>query len=659
MAPSASVHSPTLAGPAGAPPLSLEPLTRWCMEVVQRALSGAPSAVDAVPPLPAHLAKPLTRHGFDRFDDIAVALILAPDLDPVLGVAMSQLTGSHAGRYPTVSVIGDLVGAEGASRVRLAARLSPGAPLVRSGLIQTVPPADAPVVGTPPRGPSLIDTCVAGTALLRWTFGITQLDPALFPLVRDDLTAPVVPPHAISARNVAQRLRLGHPSITSLVGPHDADALATALHGARRTGRAALVVSADALIEPAPAARVAAEALLREAVVIATGDVTAVPPHRWETFETVLAVGQEPRLSASAVHDTESVIVRRVGRASVGAHLVSLLRTRGLRLAPAEAARIARWEHLRHEQLGHLADVLAARSHAHAAGAAASVTARDVATVMVATYGDDLARLATPLETSRDWSQLVLPEALRRELRELTDQAQHRTRLLEESGFSAIPGQPRGMTVVFAGPSGTGKTHAARLVSGELGLPLYAVNLAATVSKYIGETERNLDAVFAAAERTDAVLLFDEAEALFGKRSEVQDARDRYANLEISFLLQRMERYDGVAILATNLLGHFDDAFARRLSFCLRFPYPDDAQRRQIWRAVWPDRIVLGGDVDLDAIAARHPLSGGHIRNIALASIHLARTNRGVVDAACLHRAIDREYSKLGQVADEVGERVP
>ncbi len=162
--------------------------------------------------------------------------------------------------------------------------------------------------------------------------------------------------------------------------------------------------------------------------------------------------------------------------------------------------------------------------------------------------------------------------------------------------------------------------------------------------------------VFSAAEQTDAVLLFDEAEALFGKRSEVQDARDRYANLEIAFLLQRMERYDGVAILATNLLGHFDDAFARRLSFCLHFPYPDEVLRARIWRSVWPARVRLADDVDLDAIAGRHPLAGGHIRNIALAATHLSRARGGDVDRACLDRAIEREYAKLGQLPDTVAE---
>jgi SpoVK/Ycf46/Vps4 family AAA+-type ATPase len=288
-----------------------------------------------------------------------------------------------------------------------------------------------------------------------------------------------------------------------------------------------------------------------------------------------------------------------------------------------------------------------------------AVTARAVADVTVGDARDDLARLATPIETARDWNQLVLPGGVLGELHDLVDQAEQRQFVLAESGFAARPGQPRGVTAVFAGPSGTGKTLAARIVAGELGLPLYAINLAATVSKYIGETERNLERVFSAAERTDAVLLFDEAEALFGKRSEVQDARDRYANIEVAYLLQRMERYDGVAILATNLLSHFDDAFARRLSFCVYFPYPDAADRRRIWDAVFPAQVALSGDLDLDEVADSHPLSGGHIRNIAVAATSIARARGTTVDRASVMRAIDREYAKLGQVPDTVAEALP
>ena len=191
-------------------------------------------------------------------------------------------------------------------------------------------------------------------------------------------------------------------------------------------------------------------------------------------------------------------------------------------------------------------------------------------------------------------------------------------------GFGRKLAQGKGVTALFAGPSGTGKTMAAEVIAGELGLDLYKIDLAGVVSKYIGETEKNLDRIFAAAEDANAILFFDEADALFGKRSEVRDAHDRYANIEIAYLLQKMEEYDGVAILATNLRSNLDEAFVRRLAFTVHFPFPDEADRRRIWRGIWPAATPLAADVDLDFLAAQFKLSGGNIKNIALAAAFLA-----------------------------------
>lgn len=641
--------------------VSLHELSVWCAGVLRRAVDREPAdgrgaAVSDPPPLPWHLRAPLRQHGFDSFDEAAIALALAPDLDPVLGVAMSELTGVRSSRYATVSVIADLVGAQGPERVEVASRLSAGGPLAELGLLHIVPPQDAPIGGRPQRGPSLLDTTAASTALLRWTFGITQLDPGLFPHVRDDLIPPADPPDRDAAESLVARLSPGRPRLTSLISTRHSDAVATALVAASSVMHPVLVVDAGALTDPASATRVAAEALLRTAVVIVAGDVLAVPPQRWESLATVITIGQHPQLVADSVHDAAMLSVRQNPHVSVGRHLVDVLRRRGLEVDDFEAERIARWGHLRHEDLRRVVSVIAARA---AGRSGEAVTARAVADVTVGDAGDDLARLATPMDTFRDWNRLVLPDRLLGELHDLVDQAEQRQSVLVESGFAERPGQPRGVTAVFAGPSGTGKTFAARIVAGELGLPLYAVNLAATVSKYIGETERNLERIFSAAERTDAVLLFDEAEALFGKRSEVQDARDRYANIEIAYLLQRMERYDGVAILATNLLSHLDDAFARRLSFCLYFPYPDVADRRRIWQAEFPAQVTLDRDLDLDEVAVRHSFSGGHIRNVAVAATSIARARGTSVDRASVLRAIDREYAKLGQVSDTLAEVLP
>jgi SpoVK/Ycf46/Vps4 family AAA+-type ATPase len=182
-------------------------------------------------------------------------------------------------------------------------------------------------------------------------------------------------------------------------------------------------------------------------------------------------------------------------------------------------------------------------------------------------------------------------------------------------------------------------------------VPLWRIDLARVVSKYIGETEKNLDAVFEAAEASAAMLLFDEADALFGKRSEVQDAHDRYANLEIAYLLQRMETYDGVVVLSTNLLRHIDDAFARRLTFTLHFPFPDAALRRRLWRGAWPREAPLDVDADLDALGEEHALSGANITNAVLHAAHLAAAEGEVISNEHLQRGVDLERSKLGWIA--------
>jgi SpoVK/Ycf46/Vps4 family AAA+-type ATPase len=204
------------------------------------------------------------------------------------------------------------------------------------------------------------------------------------------------------------------------------------------------------------------------------------------------------------------------------------------------------------------------------------------------------------------------------------------------------------VNALLAGPSGTGKTMAAQVIAHELGLELFAIDLSGVVSKYIGETEKNLDAIFRAAEGTDAVLLFDEADALFGKRSEVRDSHDRYANLEVSYLLQRMEAHDGVAILATNLRQNLDEAFLRRLAFTIRFPFPEEEERRRIWSMVWPATVPLDADIDVILLASRYKFSGGNIRNVAVGAAFLAASAGRSVSMADVLAAVDREYEKLG-----------
>jgi AAA+ superfamily predicted ATPase len=260
-----------------------------------------------------------------------------------------------------------------------------------------------------------------------------------------------------------------------------------------------------------------------------------------------------------------------------------------------------------------------------------------------------LANLALHIQTKRNWQDIVVPEDADTQLREICAQFIHRQKVLDDWGFGQKLSYGKGINVLFAGPSGTGKTMAAEIVANELGLDLYKIDLAGVVSKYIGETEKNLDKIFTAAEHANAVLFFDEADALFGKRTDVSDAHDRYANIEVSYLLQKMEQYEGITILATNLRDNMDEAFIRRLAFSVYFPFPDDMQRLRIWRSIWPANVPLADEVDLAFIAREVKVSGGSIKNIALSAAYLASAQDSSIEMSHLIQAANREFGKLGR----------
>ncbi len=223
--------------------------------------------------------------------------------------------------------------------------------------------------------------------------------------------------------------------------------------------------------------------------------------------------------------------------------------------------------------------------------------------------------------------------------------------------MGAGPNRGAGLTALFAGDSGTGKTLSAEVVAAGLGLDLYLIDLSTVVDKYIGETEKNLDRIFSEADRVNGVLLFDEADAIFGKRSEVKDARDRYANVEIAYLLQRMERFDGLAILTTNLRANLDEAFLRRLDAIVDFPLPDEEERLSLWRLHLRPGLPVAPDLDIAFLAGSFRVSGGSIRNICVSAAYLAAAEDRPVAMADLVRATEREYDKLGRltVAAEFG----
>jgi hypothetical protein len=262
----------------------------------------------------------------------------------------------------------------------------------------------------------------------------------------------------------------------------------------------------------------------------------------------------------------------------------------------------------------------------------------------------DLARKIVPHYA---WDDIVLPGDSRDQMREMCAHVEHRHIVYEVWGLGKRLAMGKGLMALFAGNSGTGKTMAADVIAGTLGLDLYKIDLSGVVSKYIGETEKNLGTIFDEASTSNAILFFDEADALFGKRSEVKDAHDRYANIETAYLLQKMEEYSGVVVLATNLKMNLDEAFLRRLHFVIDFPMPDEDDRRRIWRTTMPPTMPIDGDVDIEFLARQFKIAGGNIRNIVLAAAFLAASDGTGVGMAHFIRGVRREYQKLGRMVTD------
>lgn len=262
-----------------------------------------------------------------------------------------------------------------------------------------------------------------------------------------------------------------------------------------------------------------------------------------------------------------------------------------------------------------------------------------------------LGQLAQRVPSWGAWDNLVLPPDSIQKLRSIVDQVRHRERVFLNWGLSAKVSSWRGVTTMFAGPPGTGKTLSASLIADALGLELFRIDLARVVSKYIGETEKNLDQVFRAAYRSNAVLFFDEADALFGKRTEVKDAHDRYANVETSYLLQQLEAFEGLVVLATNLKKNVDQAFMRRIDVLVDFPFPNIENRRKLWEALMPAQMPRAADLDLGFLAERFELAGGHIKNIIQAAALQAATEDMSVGMKHLILGLRWELHKQGKIA--------
>jgi SpoVK/Ycf46/Vps4 family AAA+-type ATPase len=279
-----------------------------------------------------------------------------------------------------------------------------------------------------------------------------------------------------------------------------------------------------------------------------------------------------------------------------------------------------------------------------------SVTPDDIVAAVRSIRDDRLAGLATRIEIAQTWSDLVLPEEQSVSIVELLARIRKRRRVHDDWGFASKLGRGLGVTALFSGTPGTGKTMCAGLIARELGTELYQVDLSRIVSKWIGETEKHLSQVFDAAEASHAILLFDEADALFGKRTEVKSSNDRHANQQVDYLLQRIETFTGICILTTNHESAIDEAFRRRLAVHVRFPVPDVAERARLWAALLPREAPVERDLGIHRLAEKFAMSGGYIRNAVVRAAFLAADEDTAIGASHLARAAGLEYEAMGKL---------
>lgn len=579
--------------------------------------------------------------GLNRFERDVLVLAAAGDehgFPRVFGYLHDDATLLHASRYLATALFCETDAEELAAR----ACLTPTAPLTRYALLTSPPAPGTPAALRPFALDPRVDDYIRGQS-----YPDDRVTDVLLPVS----PLPLPAAFAALADSLAARLAAGPVMPVQLIGGDAGDRLAVAAALADRLGRRA--VRLDAGRVPSGSERAAFLRLLARETLLgrllpyleadpdeaAAVELAARLPvflvlggrHRAACDRQMLPV-TVPHLPAPARSDLWSVAL---GTAAEGLNGAVEAVAAQFEFDPQRVAR--------------------AVADARTAAPGDVITADDLWAACRDQTAGALAALARRIDPVYDWDDLILPASVASQLRDLAGHVALRGRVYGEWGFDAKMSRGRGISALFAGPSGTGKTMAAEVLARHLRLDLYRVDLAGVVSKYVGETERNLRTIFDTADRSGVILFFDEADALFGKRTEVKDSHDRFANIEINYLLQRMEEYRGLAILATNRKADLDRAFLRRLRFLIDFPFPDAGQRLRIWQRAFPPQTPLAG-VDFAALAGME-LSGGNIRNIALDAAFLAAQAGLPVGMEQLARAARRECAKVDKVYVEPGRR--
>jgi SpoVK/Ycf46/Vps4 family AAA+-type ATPase len=615
--------------------------------------------------------------GLVPFDIDALLVCLAPELDLKYAKLYAYLQNDVTRKKPSVDLLLGLFCRTPGERVAARARLTPEAPLVSNGLL--VLAADSPAEQTSLLSRSarvderilnyLLESDAPDMQLSQFASVVEPRATLAESLLPTDLKERLARLISHGARGVSGAT-MGNSLALLLTGEEGAGKRYTAEALCARAGLGMIVADAATLLWAQGSVeqlvtRLFREARLREAAIYV------------DRAEALLEGGERAEAARAALLRAARVpgVVTFLGSTSASGSGGSFDRDPLVRVAlpaPGFDARRRFWNLFLARSGGETAPVLdldgladrfaftagKIRRAVAEAGQYASmraeearvVTTEDLYAAARTQSSRRLAALARKIEPLYTWDDIILPPARLEHLREVCSHALHRQRVFGEWGFNRKLSLGKGLGVLFVGQSGTGKTMAAEIIAGELRLDLYKIDLSCVVSKYIGETEKNLGRIFDEAAETNAVLFFDEADAVFGKRSEVKDSHDRYANIEVNFLLQRVEEYEGTVILASNFRKNIDEAFIRRLRFIIEFPFPDARHRRRIWRQMFPSDAPLDPDIDWDFLAERFELTGGHIKNIALGAAFLAATEGEPVRMSHLVHATRREFQKTGRL---------
>ncbi len=571
--------------------------------------------------------------GLDLLETAVLAVCAAPELNPRLGRLYAYLQDDITRKLPGPLLVGRLLEGDGLTVADVLTALDRGAPLRRLGALRLLGDAQTPLAERPIKVADRVAAVLLG--------GEMDGPPASARLRRVELPGHD-PGRADAVAAVAAMLRRPSRLPVVLAGP-DAEALLATAYGLPL-----VVVPArdlqhlDVVAEAALIGALEGRPLVFDGLAdIEPGDRPRLLRAIEERPERTVFVAASP--AAALTLGDCTVLLVEAGQPDFAERRRAWADLTGSPDVDEAAAKFR----LSMSQIVEAAEV--ARLAASARGEDVPSSADLDAGARQASSAK-LGELAARLPPGHGWEDLVVPSRQLELLQSISAYLRHRDRVLSEWGYEQSVARTQGLKVLFAGESGTGKTMAAQVLAAELGLELFRVDLATVVSKYIGETEKNLDRIFDAADGSNAILFFDEADALFGKRSEISDSHDRYANIEVAYLLQRMEGYAGAVILATNFRRNIDDAFVRRLDFVVDFPFPDVDDRRRIWRLLLPARAPLAPDIDLDFLAAQFKLSGGSIRNCSLSAAFQAADDGGRIEMRHLVRAVALEYGKQGRL---------